>query len=107
MEPVTRRVYQITEELADGTVRVIDTVQQVVDTTESTLEHSVAPVRKGLSTRFPLLYLLLVTVGVTATFLGVEQILLQSVLLQRYPMIILGLGLLVLAFTGTLYKKLR
>ncbi len=77
-----------------------------VSETEKKIEETVAPVRKHVLKRFPVLFLLLVTFGVTATISGIEGLMLQVVFLQNNPaaVLIIGLGLLVL--TGTLYKKL-
>lgn len=85
---------------------VLDEFGQVVQHTESTIEERIAPVRQGILKRFPTLFLLIVTFGVTATFFGIEQILIQFDLLQRYPWLILASGIGALVLTGTLYKKL-
>lgn len=71
-----------------------------------TVDGLVAPVRKTVFRRFPVLFSLLVTLGVSATVLGFEQILLQYQILQESPVLIFILGVSILIFTGTLYKKL-
>ena len=71
-----------------------------------TVDGYVAPVRKTIFRRFPVLFSLLVTFGVCATFLGMEQLILRSVFLQANPEYILFAGMSILVFTGTLYKKL-
>lgn len=71
-----------------------------------TIDGYVAPVRKTIFRRFPILFSLLVTFGVSATVLGFEQILLQYQILQESPVLILFFGMSILIFTGTLYKKL-
>jgi len=56
--------------------------------------------------RFPLLFTLLATFGVVATFYGFQGILEKIPLLANDPYISLIIGLLILVFTGKLYKKL-
>lgn len=56
--------------------------------------------------RFPLLFTLLATFGVVATFYGFNGILEKIPLLARDPYISLAIGILILVVTGKLYKKL-
>lgn len=91
--------------LADAEA-VLERLETAVSKTTTQLDATVKPVRRQLSRRFPTLFLFLVVVGATATVLGIEQLLLQYALLERYPWLILTLGLSLLALTGTLYKKL-
>lgn len=88
-------VEETSEEFADA-----------VQTTEDRIEGVVTPVRKSIIKRFPILFLLLVTMGVTATITGMEQLLLQSNFLQSNPIVVLIIGLALLVLAGTLYKKL-
>lgn len=71
-----------------------------------TVDGYVTPVRKTIFRRFPVLFSLLVTFGVSATVLGLEQILLQYKILEESPVLIFVIGMSILIFTGTLYKKL-
>jgi hypothetical protein len=82
-------------------------VDRVVGQTTEIFDTVTNPVRTSLAQRYPTLFSLLITVGATATFLGFEQLLLTWSLLERYPLLILLFGVSVLAFTGTLYKKLQ
>lgn len=66
----------------------------------------VVPVRKTILHRFPTIFGLLVTVGVVAVLLGIEQIILKYQILVGHPELILLIGVSILAFTGKLYKKL-
>jgi len=99
-----------TETITTKATRVVtDTVigvDKVVDEAEIKFEKRIAPVREKLSRRFPTLFILATTLGVTATFTGFEQILLRNNLLQEYPWLILILGVILLFLTGTLYKRL-
>lgn len=56
--------------------------------------------------RLPLLFTLLATFGVVATFYGFNGILEKIPILARDPYISLAVGILILVFTGKLYKKL-
>jgi hypothetical protein len=62
--------------------------------------------RTTVFSRFPLLFTLLGTFGVVATFYGFQHILEDIPLLADYPYIALIVGLLILFVTGKLYKKL-
>jgi hypothetical protein len=73
---------------------------------EKTIGTYIEPVRKSIFRRFPILFSLLVTSGVTATFLGIEKLILKYQIFETSPELILLLGISILAFTGTLYKKL-
>jgi hypothetical protein len=84
----------------------LDTVDIVVTKTGVTVDGYIEPVRKSVLKRFPVVFALLVTFGVTATFLGLERIILKFDILDKYPELILIMGIIILALTGKLYKKL-
>lgn len=85
---------------------VLNTVENLTVETGKTVEVYVEPVRKSILKRFPVMFMLLVTSGVAATFLGIERIILEYKILDEQPELILLLGLSILVFTGRLYKKL-
>lgn len=62
--------------------------------------------RQSAFQRFPLLFTLLTTFGFVATLYGFEHLLNRVDLLVENPFIMLGVGVLTLLLTGTLYKKL-
>ncbi len=62
--------------------------------------------RNRVFARFPLIFLLLGTFGVVATYYGLQHILEKIPLLANDPYIALGAGVVILLLTGTLYKKL-
>lgn len=62
--------------------------------------------RKSVFERFPLLFTLLGSFGLVATFYGFERIIDRIELLAEHPFILLGVGLATLIVTGSLYKKL-
>jgi hypothetical protein len=56
--------------------------------------------------RFPLLFSLLTAFGVVITYNGIHGLIEKVDWLNRNPVIPLVVGILILLFTGTLYKKL-
>lgn len=101
--PKQTSVVKETAKLVDETTQ---TISEAVNVTEKKIEKTIKPVRKKVYKEFPVLFLLLITLGVTATISGLEQLLLQINFLQNNPFVLLVIGVLLLAFTGTLYKKL-
>jgi hypothetical protein len=81
-------------------------IQHVATAAEREIERTVAPLRKTVAQRFPTLFLLLVTFGFTATTVGIEHFLIKYQLLAHNPEAIFLIGIGILIFTGTLYKKL-
>jgi hypothetical protein len=62
--------------------------------------------RDGLFARFPLLFALLGTFGVVATYYGFQHIIEKVPLLVQNPYLTLIVGIITLFLTGTLYKRL-
>lgn len=62
--------------------------------------------RKAVFGRFPLLFTLLGSFGLVATFYGFEGVM-DQLGLSETPIILLFIGILILSLTGTLYKKLE
>jgi hypothetical protein len=56
--------------------------------------------------RFPMLFTLLTAFGVVITYNGIRGLIEKVDWLNRNPIITLVVGILILFFTGTLYKKL-
>lgn len=73
---------------------------------EKAVVQKIAEKKQGVLDRFPLLFTLLGTFGLVATFYGFEALIDKIDLLSNNPFILLGVGVLTLIFTGTLYKKL-
>ncbi len=80
--------------------------QNTAGKVEKDIEHLIQPVQQSVFTRFPILFTLLVTFGVSTTFLAIEKIVLSIPYLNSHPFVMLVIGLGVLIVTGTLYKKL-
>lgn len=68
--------------------------------------HKLIQQRDSVFKRLPIVFTLLGTFGLVATFYGFQHIITAVPLLANNPYLTLGIGLLVLFFTGTLYKKL-
>lgn len=85
---------------------LIAQIDSLSTTTQKLVDDAASPLRKHVFRRFPTLFLLLVTLGVVATFLGLEQMLLKYTFFANHPWLLFITGLLILALTGTLYKKL-
>jgi hypothetical protein len=62
--------------------------------------------RDGVFARFPLVFTLLGTFGVTTTYYGFQHIIDKIPFFANDPYLTLVVGLTVLILTGTLYKKL-
>ena len=89
-----------------GTADFVTQVTTVVSNTTNGVDTYIAPVRSGILKRFPVLFSLLVPVGASTTFLGFEKLISHVTFLENNPLLLLILGMGILAFTGTLYKKL-
>jgi hypothetical protein len=63
--------------------------------------------RVKAQTKYPLLFILLVTFGAVATLQGFQRLIDKIPVLSDNPWILLVAGLTTLLLTGTLYKKLN
>ena len=63
--------------------------------------------RERVFEKFPLLFTLLGAFGLVATFYGFERVIDDIDILANNPFILLGVGIGILIFTGTLYSKLK
>jgi hypothetical protein len=87
--------------------QVFDVVEGTVTRVGSSLDTYVAPVRETFIKKYPTLFGMMVTVGLIATFLGLEQMLLKFSILNDYPVLLLLFGIGLLALTGRFYKKMN
>lgn len=85
---------------------VVETVEQVIGEVQQGIEKEIQPIRKSILKRFPTLFLLAVTFGVSLVFYSIEVILSQCAFVVDHPWMALGIGLMILIITGTLYRKL-
>lgn len=86
--------------------KVINTLDSTVSGVFRESEKILAPVRQSAFRRFPALFLLLVTFGVSAVIFSFERILMELTYLYDRPWLILLLGITILVLTGKLYRKL-
>jgi hypothetical protein len=63
--------------------------------------------RDSTFTRFPILIVFLSTFGLVSTFYGFEKVIDQIPFFVENPLMVLTTGILTLAITGTLFKKLN
>jgi len=73
--------------------------------TNSKLEKVLERPRKALE-RFPTVFLLLVTSGVVMVLFGFEKLFDRISFLNENPVVMIVVGVSILIFTGSLYKKL-
>lgn len=85
---------------------VVETIDTVIEEVQVGVEKEIKPLRKSILKRFPTLFLLAVTFGVSMVFYSIETILARNPFVADHPWVTLGIGLLILIVTGTLYRKL-
>ena len=91
---------------AEEVEQVIETVDETLGTVLNKTNRLIEPARQSVFRRFPAVFLLLVTFGVSATFYGFELLMSQWAYFYERPLLILLTGVSILIGTGTLYKKL-
>ena len=97
----------IKESVKNGSAKTtFGSVEQFLSETTLETEGMVAQYRKSAFQRFPLIFGLLVIVGSAATVFGIEHLLEATPLFRENPLVVLFLGLILLGFTGKLYKRL-
>lgn len=94
------------KKITDSVVEVIDSIDKTVNRVEKELETVLQPVQKTAFARFPILFMLATTFGVSCTIFSFERILMEISYVYERPFIMLIIGVGVLTLTGTLYKKL-
>ncbi len=90
----------------DELVAALATIETIMVDTQRKIDSSLHPMRETVLKRYPTLFTLLVTLGATTTFLGLEQIVLSIEFFNRHPGVILAIGVAILVITGRAYKKL-
>ncbi len=74
---------------------------------EEKLINKLIEKRTKVQTKYPLLFILLVTFGAVATLQGFQRLVDRIPVLSDNPWLLLVAGLVTLTATGTLYKKLN
>lgn len=93
-------------QLIEVPLEAVDAVQHLLTEITTDVEKQIVPIRKSILKRFPTLFLLSVTFGFSLVVYSIEIILTQHGFVLDYPWVSLGIGVSVLAITGTLYRKL-
>ncbi len=81
-------------------IRLLDEINRKFDNLVKTQQNTKLK-------RFPLLFTLLVAFGFVITIYSFEKIADKIIFFQERPIVMLIIGLSILVFTGTLYKKLK
>ena len=74
---------------------------------EKELAQKLGQTRQRVFDRFPLLFTMLASFGLVATFYGFERVIDEIEFFADNPYILLATGLAILIVTGTIYKKLQ
>lgn len=74
---------------------------------ERAIKERLGRERQRVFERFPLLFTLLGSFGLVATFYGFEGVIDKIDVFRDNPYLLLGTGIIVLIITGSLYKRLQ
>ena len=74
---------------------------------EKQLRNSLAKKQQAAFAKFPLVFTLLGAFGLVATLYGFERLIDEVAFLSDNPVVLLVTGLVILVFTGSLYKRLQ
>ena len=83
-----------------------DPLQQVEEVTRS-INNYMQKRGRSVFGRYPLLFSLLGTFGVVLVLHGFDRIIGGIPFLNDRPMLLLAIGIVILALTGTLYKRIE
>ncbi len=97
---------KVSEKTKIALATMIGQVEDLASQAGSEIEVVVRPIRSSILRRYPVIFALLVTIGATATFLGLENTLMSLSLFVQKPWLLLLSGIAILILTGKLYKKL-
>ena len=92
--------------LIEVPLEAVAAVEDLLAEVTTDVEQQIAPVLKSILKRFPTLFLLAVTFGASLVLYSIEVILIQQGFVLDHPWISLGIGVMILTITGTLYRKL-
>ncbi|MCB9815291.1 hypothetical protein H6785_01795 [Candidatus Nomurabacteria bacterium] len=91
---------QSQKERAEAEIKKIEKISE-------SLTGKFSTVRDSAFARFPMIFVLLSSFGLVATFYGFEKVIDQIPYFNENPHMILMTGVVVLVLTGALYKKLN
>lgn len=86
--------------------RIVDTAETTVKNLERSADKVAAPVRSTLLNRFPVVAVLVIAFGITATTTAAELLYKKIDLFVNHPGVLLVLGLVALLIMGKLHQKL-
>ena len=72
-----------------------------------TVTHQARRFRDSTFSRFPILFVFLSTFGLVSTLYGFEKVIDQIGFFEENPIMVLVTGVITLAITGSLFKKLK
>ena len=104
---IKKDVTVVSKEVANITMDAADLVEGGVEKTVKGVNTYISPIRETVFKRYPVLFSVLVASGAIFTVLGFEYILHRYSLLVDHPWVIFIIGVVILAFTGKLYKNLN
>ena len=74
---------------------------------EAEIVHKLGQTRERVFEKYPLVFTLLGSFGLVATFYGFENVIDEIDIFADNPFILLATGVAILIVTGSLYKKLQ
>lgn len=83
----------------------IEEIEKVASKATDSIERQVHPIRKSLIKRFPIVFILMVTIGFVLTSFGTEMFLERNTFFSNNPLVACILGIMLLVITGAAYKK--
>jgi len=95
------------KEKISETITDFDPLTQATKKATEGVNRHIATARNSTFKRFPRLFLMLSTVGFVLFLHGFEQTVSKIRIFQEQPFLILLIGIGILFFTGTLYKKME
>lgn len=84
----------------------MDPLEHIEDITKKTNEYMSAKTNSTLS-RYPLLFSFLSVFGIISILYGFESLISRVPFLANHPLLVLFVGIVILIFTGALYKSLE
>jgi hypothetical protein len=104
MSTVKKRLTNLVEG-AEVVLTSIEELEKAALHATDTIERQVYPIRKSLIKRFPIVFILMVTIGFVLTSFGTEMFLERSAFFSNNPLVAGMLGIMLLVITGAAYKK--
>ncbi|USN87771.1 MAG: hypothetical protein H6779_05235 [Candidatus Nomurabacteria bacterium] len=107
MDNLKKEFNQVSKTVAKEALQTADILESGVEKTVTDVDRYVEPIRLTVFRRYPILFSVLVLSGAVITTLGFEYILHRYSILVNHPWLVFLTGLVILTFTGGLYKNLK